>query len=61
MLVMSRLERVLEPNSTETPECVCGADMVLERVRPHSIVEGAEIRDYKCDCGHQMRLAAWKD
>jgi hypothetical protein len=35
--------------------------MVLESVRPHAIAEGAEIRDYKCDCGHQMRLAAWND
>jgi hypothetical protein len=50
-MVMTSLERVLEPNSTETPECI----------RPHTIVEGAEIRDYKCDCGHQMRLAAWRD
>jgi len=58
---MSRLERVLEPDSTETPECICGKDMVLESVRSHSIAEGAELRDYSCECGHRLRLAAWKD
>ena len=38
---MTRLERVLEPNSTETPECICGRDMVLVSARAHPIANRA--------------------
>lgn len=58
---MTRLERVLEPNSTETPECICGRDMVLVSARAHPIANRAQTREYTCECGHRMHLAVWTD
>jgi hypothetical protein len=58
---MSTIERVLEPNSTETPTCICGKDMRLTKVQQHAIAEDAETRQFDCDCGHRMMLAVWKD
>jgi hypothetical protein len=58
---MSKLERVLEPNSPETPTClVCGEDMYLARTLPSSVSADAETREYHCYCGHVLRLAVWK-
>jgi hypothetical protein len=57
---MSKLERVLEPNSTETPTCMCGEEMELARKQPQSISEHAETREFHCRCGHVLRLAVWK-
>ncbi|MGC1466908.1 MAG: hypothetical protein WA792_14370 [Pseudolabrys sp.] len=58
---MSIIERVLEPNSTETPTCMCGKDMRLAKVERHLIAEHAETREFDCSCGHRMRLARWTE
>jgi hypothetical protein len=58
---MSKLERVLEPNSGETPTCICGDDMFLARVQPQPISDMAETREFHCHCGHVLKLAVWKD
>ena len=57
---MSKLERVLEPNSEETPTCMCGEDMNLAKVQPQPISDDAETREFHCYCGHVLRLAVWK-
>ncbi len=56
--VMSLIERVLEPDSTETPTCKCGKDMRLVKIEPRS--EEAETRDFDCNCGRRMVLAVRK-
>jgi hypothetical protein len=57
---MSKIERVLEPHSTETPTCICGDEMFLARVQPEPISADAEMREFHCHCGHVLRLAVWK-
>lgn len=57
---MSKIERVLEPGSTETPTCICGEDMVLARVQPQPISDNAVTREFHCRCGHILKLAVWK-
>jgi hypothetical protein len=56
---MSKFERLLEPGSTELPDCRCGAEMNLTAIVP---VAGGdtEIRIFQCpDCSHELRLTAW--
>jgi hypothetical protein len=58
--VMSKFERLLEPGSTELPDCRCAAEMNLMAIVP---VPGGdtEIRIFRCpDCSHELRLTAWR-
>jgi hypothetical protein len=58
--VMSKIERLLEPGSTELPVCRCAAKMNLMAIVP---VPGGdtEIRIFRCpDCSHELRLTAWR-
>jgi hypothetical protein len=57
--IMSIIERVLEPDSTETPTCICGNDMRLARVEPHGSIQDAETREFDCGCGHRLKLVLW--
>jgi len=56
---MSIIERVLEPDSTDTPTCVCGDDMRLAKVEPHGSIDHAETREFDCRCGHRLKLVLW--
>jgi hypothetical protein len=58
---MASIEHVLEPNSAETPTCICGKDMRLAKIVPHPIAVDTETRDFACDCGHLMKLMIWTD
>ena len=56
---MSAIENLLIPGSTETPDCPCGAEMRLSKVKPGG--EDTEIRIFKCDtCHHEFQLRVWK-
>ena len=58
---MSKFERLLEPGSTELPDCRCDAEMNLMAIVP---VPGGdtEIRIFRCpDCSHELRLTAWRN
>jgi hypothetical protein len=56
---MSAIENLLIPGSTETPDCPCGAEMRLSKVKPGG--EDTEIRIFKCDtCHHEFQLMFWK-
>jgi hypothetical protein len=37
---------------SEGPLCLCGAPMRLSLVEPHPTSDQADIRTFKCDCGH---------
>ncbi len=57
--VMSKFERLLEADSTDLPDCRCGAEMRLTAIVP---VAGGdtEIRIFRCpDSSHELRLTAW--
>ena len=58
---MSKFERLLEADSTELPDCRCGAEMKLTAIVP--VAGGdAEIRIFQCpDCSHELRLTAWRN
>ena len=59
---MSKLERVLEPDSQELPDCHCGAEMHLARSELAPASVGAETRVYECtNCGRELRLVVWVD
>jgi hypothetical protein len=56
---MSKFERLLEPGSTELPDCRCSAEMHLMAIVPVPNGE-SEIRIFRCPaCGHELRLTAW--
>jgi hypothetical protein len=57
---MSKFERLLEPGSTELPDCRCGAEMRLMAIVP--VPDGdTEIRIFRCPaCSHELRLTAWR-
>jgi hypothetical protein len=58
--IMSKLDRVLVPGSTEVPNCRCGTEMLLIAVVP---VEGgeSEVRIFRCrPCSHELRLTIWR-
>jgi hypothetical protein len=56
--VMRAFESLLEPGSTELPECRCGAEMRLFATKP---MEDTDIRIFRCDvCSHEFRLMIWK-
>ena len=57
---MSKFERLLEPGSTELPDCRCAAEMNQMAIVP---VPGGdtEIRIFQCpDCSHELRLTTWR-
>jgi len=56
---MSIIERVLEPDSTDPPTCVCGDDMRLAKAEPHGSIDHAETREFDCRCGHRLKLVLW--
>ena len=54
---MRAFENLLVPGSTETPECMCGAEMHLSETKPRG---DTEIRVFRCDaCQHEFRLMVW--
>ena len=56
---MSVFERLLEPDSTELPDCRCGREMAIDRIELIPDSE-AQIRIYQCQyCHHEMRLTVW--
>jgi len=58
--IMSKLDRVLVPGSTEVPNCRCGTEMHLIAGVP---VEGgeSEVRIFRCRaCSHELRLTIWR-
>jgi len=55
---MRGLENLLEPGSTELPECRCGADMQLAAAKPQ---DDNEVRIFRCAaCHHEFQLMVWK-
>ena len=58
--IMSAIERLLVPGSTDLPACHCGDDM---RITSHDSVPekgDAVIGIYKCpSCAREMRLTVW--
>ena len=56
---MRSLENLLTPESTDTPECRCGAELRLDKTKP---LADTEIRIFKCDtCQHELRLMVWRE
>ena len=57
--VMSKFERLLQADSTELPDCRCGAEMNLVDI---PVSDGdTEIRTFRCpSCSHELRLTAWR-
>jgi hypothetical protein len=52
------LERLLEPGSTETPNCMCNSIMRLARTEAAD--RDTEIRIFQCPkCEHELRLTVW--
>jgi hypothetical protein len=52
------LERLLEPGSTELPDCVCGTQMRLEKTQ--AAQDDTEIRIFQCPrCQRELRLTVW--
>ena len=59
--VMSKIDDVLMPGSTDRPDCICGTEMALTKVRPIE-PQGTEAREYQCPaCGHQLTLMVWSE
>ena len=58
--VMSVIERLLSPDSTELPDCRCGTEMALMPSEASRVAVDVQIRVYKCPaCGHELRLTVW--
>jgi len=54
---MTAFEKLLAPGSTELPDCRCGTEMHLFRVKPFG---DTEIRIFRCDaCHHEFQLMVW--
>jgi hypothetical protein len=54
---MPEFENLLAPGSTELPDCRCGTEMHLFRVKPCG---DTEIRIFRCDtCYHEFQLMVW--
>jgi hypothetical protein len=55
---MTAFENLLAPGSTDLPDCRCGVEMHLFKVKPCG---DTEIRIFRCDaCHHEFQLMAWK-
>jgi len=58
--MVSAIERLLVPGSTELPACHCGDDMRIASHDPIPEKGDAIIRIYKCpSCAREMRLTVW--
>ncbi|MGA7972431.1 MAG: hypothetical protein WCA36_06465 [Pseudolabrys sp.] len=56
---MSKIDDVLMPGSNDRPDCICGAEMVLTKVRPIE-PQGTEAREYQCPaCDYKLTLLIW--
>ena len=57
---MNKIERLLEPGSTDLPTCRCGYEMYfasMEAVERHA---DCSIKVYRCGaCQHELRLTVW--
>jgi hypothetical protein len=52
------IERLLEPGSTELPDCPCGKQMRLEQTQ--IATNDTEIRIFQCPgCKRELRLTVW--
>ncbi len=58
VIKLATLEHVLASPDTDMPTCVCKNDMRLAAVKPLPF-DGTELREYECDCGHQLHLMVW--
>jgi hypothetical protein len=59
---MSKLERLLVPGTTETPDCPCGSEMRICKSEPAERTRDAEVRVYVCAaCGRELRLMVWAE
>ena len=55
---MTAFENLLAPGSTDLPDCRCGAEMHIFRVKPCG---DTEIRIFRCDtCHHEFQLMGWR-
>ncbi len=55
---MRSIENLLAPDSTELPDCKCGAELRLFAVKPN---HDTEVRIFKCDeCLHEFQLMVWR-
>jgi hypothetical protein len=60
--LMSPIERLLQPGSTDTPECRCRSSMTLRNVEQEKSVRDSAIKVFLCEaCGHEMRLTVWAE
>ena len=54
---MAEFEDLLAPGSTDMPDCRCGAEMHLFKVKPCG---DTEIRIFRCiSCNNEFQLMAW--
>ena len=54
---MAAFENLLAPGSTDLPDCRCGTEMHLSRVK---LCGDTEIRIFRCDiCHHEFQLMVW--
>ena len=57
---MSSIERLLEPGSTELPDCRCDREMAIDQIELVPDSE-ARVRIYQCQyCGSELRLTVWE-
>jgi hypothetical protein len=53
------IERLLEPGSTELPDCACGKQMRFDCTQ--IATSDTEIRNFHCDnCQRELRLTVWR-
>jgi len=54
---MRAIESLLVPGSTDLPECMCGAEMLLFETKPRV---DTEVRVFRCGtCHHEFQLMVW--
>jgi len=54
------IERLLEPGSTELPDCMCGNQMRLGGLR--AATNDTEIKTFFCPaCERELRLTVWSE
>ncbi|WP_157100113.1 hypothetical protein [Rhodoplanes sp. Z2-YC6860] len=52
-------DRLLEPNSTDVPDCACGKAMRYVKLEKRS--EDAAVKHFQCDCGREFLLMVWPE
>lgn len=54
------LERLLEPNSNEVPDCACGRPMHYVKIEQRSA--DAAVKHFECEaCGRELLLMVWPE